>query len=106
MVIFAVIYYFAQLLAVVIFVPVSLMRENLRGLRENLRQKSEPKSATSKFMLNSASISSTVLSLVSLKFRFCNKMFQQKIAKKYLEVKGGLISEGIFTLVTILTKVK
>ena len=39
MVIFAVIYYFAQLLAVVIFVSVSLMRENLRGLRENLRHK-------------------------------------------------------------------
>ena len=39
MVIFAVIHYFAQLLAVVIFVSVSLMRENLRGLRENLRHK-------------------------------------------------------------------
>ena len=40
MVIFAVIYYFAQLLA--IFVSVSLMRENLRGLRENLKHKIRP----------------------------------------------------------------
>ena len=39
MVIFAVIYYFAQLLAVVNFMSVSLIRENLRGLRENLRHK-------------------------------------------------------------------
>ena len=39
MVVFAVIYYFGQLLAVVIFVSVSLMRENLRGLRANLRHK-------------------------------------------------------------------
>ena len=39
MVVFAVIYYFGQLLAVVIFVSVSLMRENLRWLRENLRHK-------------------------------------------------------------------
>ena len=39
MVVFAAIYYFAQLLAVVIFVSVSLMTENLRGLRESLRHK-------------------------------------------------------------------
>ena len=39
MVIFAVIYYFAQLLAVVNFMSVSLIRENLRGLRENLCHK-------------------------------------------------------------------
>ena len=39
MVIFAIIYYFAQLLAVVIFVSISLKRENLRGLRENIKHK-------------------------------------------------------------------
>ena len=46
MVIFAVIYYFAQLLAVVILVPVSLVIENLRGLRENLKHKIQTKEAT------------------------------------------------------------
>ena len=36
---FSVIHYFAQLLAVVLFESVSLMRENLRELRENLKHK-------------------------------------------------------------------
>jgi hypothetical protein len=45
-VIFAVIYYFAQLWSVVILVPVSLVIENLRGMRENLKQKIQTKEAT------------------------------------------------------------